>query len=95
MRLSISHREGNTVSTLLYLDLCVRRVLAYCLGTYIGGRWFQFNSRICEVHISRWEATEENEAETLMTAIATSLNMRQLENSRDGNCLFQSISYLV
>ena len=30
-----------------------------------------------------------------MTAIATSVNMRQLENSRDGNCLFQSFSYLV
>ena len=31
-----NHREGNTVSTLLDLDLCVRRVLAYCLGTYIS-----------------------------------------------------------
>ena len=38
---------------------------------------------------------EEKDAESLMTALAASVSMHQLENTSSGNCLFESFALLI
>ena len=45
--------------------------------------------------MSKREVQEEKDAESLMTALAASVSMHQLENTSSGNCLFESFALLI
>ncbi len=45
--------------------------------------------------MSEWDVQEDDVVENVMTALLTSVNMHQVENNADGNCLFQACSSLI
>ncbi|XP_062519806.1 uncharacterized protein LOC134194848 isoform X1 [Corticium candelabrum] len=45
--------------------------------------------------MSEWDVQEDDVVENVMTALLTSVNMHQVENNADGNCLFEACSFLI
>ena len=45
--------------------------------------------------MSEWDVQEDDVVENVMTALLTSVNMHQVKNDADGNCLFEACSFLI